>query len=490
LTSGLKVLFATPEIAPWIKTGGLGDISSALPAALAALGLDVRVLLPAYPALLDAFPAARELVVLPSPGGLVPPSRILQARTPAGIEILLVDAPSLFARAGGPYQSPQGGDWPDNHLRFGLLSWAAAFLSSPSCPLPWRPDLLHCNDWQTALAPAYMRYLLGEGGAATVITLHNLAFQGVFPAGTVAEIGLPPESFVFDGVEYYGQLSFLKAGLQFANRITTVSPTYAREIQGSALGFGLDALLSHRRADLTGILNGIGNDWDPATDPQLPAPYDRRNLAGKQTNRRALQRELGLAEQTAAPLLALVSRLTHQKGVDLLIEIAPALLAVPAQLIVLGRGDRDYERHLQALAEDHPTQFSATIDFDEGLAHRIEAGSDIFLMPSRFEPCGLNQMYSLRYGTPPVVRATGGLADSVVNFTLEALHAGTANGFSFQAPTAESFLAATRRAIATWHEKKIWQRLQLIGMTTDFSWDAAAADYLHVYRAARAKAPA
>jgi starch synthase len=279
-------------------------------------------------------------------------------------------------------------------------------------------------------------------------------------------------------------MSFLKAGLQFADRITTVSPTYAREIQGSALGFGLDALLRHRHNDLSGILNGIGEDWNPAADPYLSAPYDREDLSGKRTNRLALQRELRLREESFVPIMALVSRLTHQKGVDLVLEIAEELLATPAQLVVLGQGDASYERELLTLAESHPGRVAVTIGFSEGLAHRIEAGADIFLMPSRFEPCGLNQMYSLRYGTPPVVRATGGLADTVVNFTLEALHTGTANGFSFQAATPAAFLATAKRALAAWQDRKLWQRIQRIGMGCDFSWSGAASDYVHVYRSA------
>jgi starch synthase len=484
LTSGLKVLYATPEIAPWIKTGGLGDVSGALPAALKAKGIDVRVLVPAYPALRDAFPEARKLVDIASPGGQLPPSQLMAAEMPDGTPLLLLDAPTLYSRPGGPYQSPQGSDWPDNHLRFALLSYAACLLARPSTPLSWRPDVLHCNDWQTAMAPAYLHYLEGAGRAATVQTIHNLAFQGLFAADVVTKIALPAAAFVFDGVEFFGQLSFLKAGLQFADRITTVSPTYAREIQGSTLGFGLDALVRHRHEDLSGILNGIGEQWNPASDPHIVATYDRNHLSGKLANRVALQRELRLAERSDLPVMALISRLTHQKGLDLLLDIASDLLAAPVQLVVLGQGDAGYEQQLLALAADHPERVAVTIGFSDALAHRIEAGADIFLMPSRFEPCGLNQMYSLRYGTPPVARATGGLADTVINFTLEALHAGTANGFTFQAATPAAFLAAARRAIAAWHDRKLWQRLQKIGMACDFSWGNAASDYVHVYRAA------
>lgn len=486
MSPGPRVLFATSEIAPWQKTGGLGDISSALPAALASAGVEVRILVPAYPALRLAFPDARVIAEIPPPGGRLPGGRLLQAATAEGVPLLLLDCPACFDRPGGPYQTPQGQDWPDNALRFGLLSRVAALLASNASPISWRPDILHCNDWQSALAPAYLHYLHG-GGAATVMTIHNLAFQGLFPASMLADLGLPPAAFAVDGVEFYGHLSFLKAGLQFADRITTVSPTYAREIQQTELGFGLDGLLRHRSALLTGILNGVDASWNPATDPLLAKNYDAQHLAAKAANRRALRAELGLIEDAAAPLLAAVSRLTHQKGVDLLLAVADRLLAGPAdaQLVVLGHGERDFEAGLRALAARHPGRVAAVIGFDERLAHRIEAAADIFLMPSRFEPCGLNQLFSLRYGTPPVVRATGGLADTVADCTPESLRAGRATGFVFGPPDAEALLAASNRAIDAWHDRRLWRRLQRNGMAADFSWAKAAADYLDVYRAAR-----
>lgn len=483
-----RILFATSEITPWQKTGGLGDISSALPAALAEAGVDVRILMPAYPALRLAFPDARAIADIPAPGGKLPGSRLLQAATAEGVPLLLLDCPACFDRPGGPYQSPQGRDWPDNALRFGLLSRVAALLASSASPLGWRPDVLHCNDWQSALAPAYLHYLHG-GGAATVMTIHNLAFQGLFPASTLSDLGLPPEAFVFDGVEFYGHLSTLKAGLQFADRITTVSPTYAREIQQAELGFGLDGLLRHRSADLTGILNGVDASWNPAADPFLAKHYDAQHLAAKEANRRALRAELKLIEDSTAPLLAVVSRLTQQKGVDLLLAIADQLLDDPAdaQLAVLGNGERAFEDGFRALQARHPGRVAAMIGFDERLAHRIEAGADIFLMPSRFEPCGLNQLYSLRYGTPPIVRATGGLADTVTDCTPETLRAGRATGFVFGPPDADALLAAVNRAIDAWRNRRLWRRLQRNGMAADFSWAKAAADYLVVYRAARAR---
>ena len=474
-------------MAPWQKTGGLGDIAAALPHALRQAGVDVRVLLPAYPSLLAAFPEARVAADIPPPGGRLAGARVLQAATAEGLPLLLLQCPAYYERPGGPYQSPQGGDWPDNALRFALLSRVAALLASDASPLSWRPEVLHCNDWQSGLGPAYLHYLHG-GGTATVMTIHNLAFQGLFPPGVLSELGLPQTAFVMDGVEFYGHLSFLKAGLQFADRITTVSPTYAQEIQQGELGFGLEGLLRHRRADLTGILNGVDAHWNPATDPYLEKRYDAQHLAAKEANRKVLREELGLDSDPAAPLLGIVSRLTHQKGVDLILAIADELLVpageIPAQLVVLGNGERPLEAQFHALAARHPGRVAAVIGFDERRAHRIEAGADIFIMPSRFEPCGLNQLYSLRYGTPPVVRATGGLADTVVDCKPETLRAGTANGFVFQAADAPSLLAALRRAIEAWHNQRLWRRLQRIGMSADFSWGRAATDYLGVYEAA------
>jgi len=482
-----RVLFVTSEMAPWQKTGGLGDISSALPRALTLAGVEVRVLIPAYPSLIRAFPEASVVAVIPPLGGELPGARILQAVTAEAIPLLLLDCPACFERPGGPYQMAQGQDWPDNARRFALLSRVAALLASDGSPLTWRPGILHCNDWQTGLGPAYLHYL-HRSSAATVMSIHNLAFQGLFPARMLSELGLPDAAFAFDGVEFHGHISYLKAGLQFADKITTVSPTYAREIQQAELGFGLDALLRYRNEDLTGILNGVDELWNPASDPYLAKRYDVHHIAAKAANRKALVAELGLENDPAAPLLGIVSRLTHQKGVDLVLEIADELLTaaneVSPQLVVLGNGERSFEDGFRALAARHPGRVAALIGFDERFAHRIEAGADISLMPSRFEPCGLNQLYSLRYGTPPVVRATGGLADTVVDCTAETLAAGTASGFTFVSADAGALLAAIRRAVEAWHNSRLWRRLQHIGMTSDFSWAKAAADYLEIYQGA------
>ena len=490
----MKVLYATAELAPLIKTGGLGDVSGSLPLALAALGADVRVLLPAYPAVLQALElqpgslTPRVIVASVAAQAALPAAQLLSARSPQGVELLLVHCPVLFDRPGNPYLAPDGKDWPDNDLRFGLVSRVAALLGGPNSPIVWRPDVVHVNDWQTALAPVYLAFA-GTPRAASVITVHNLAYQGIFPAETVARLALPAQSFVIDGAEYYGKLSFLKGGLACADAITTVSPTYAREICSPALGFGLQGLLSARTQVLTGILNGVDTDlWNPATDPLIAQRYDAGSLAKKRANKRALQAALGLAEDDGVLLAGMVTRLVEQKGVDLVADIAESILALPTQIAIQGTGDRALEQRLQALARRYPRQLAMRVAFDETLAHNIEAGADLFLMPSRFEPCGMNQMFSQRYGTLPLVCRTGGLADSVTDCTAETLAAGTATGFSFAPASAGALLAAMRRAQALYGEPQSWAAVQRAAMSLDVSWRASAAKYLAVYRRVTADA--
>ena len=477
----MKVLFVTSEIAPWVKTGGLGDVAAALPPALRQAGCDVRVLVPCYPALRAAFPNAERLASLPSPGGQFPDADLLIAKSADGLPFLLLDCPTLFDRPGNPYLGPEGTDWLDNHLRFGLLSRIAARLAGTASPLDWRPDVLHCHDWQAGLAPYYLRFY-EHGGAASVLTIHNLAFQGIFPPQLLDDLALFGSDWHLEGVEYYGHISFLKAGLRHADALTTVSPTYAREIQTPAEGMGLEGLLQLRAGHLTGILNGIDTAiWNPATDPNLDANYDRDHLDAKLKNKQALQRESGLECRDDCPLFGVVSRLTTQKGLDLVAEIGDVLAALPAQLVVLGSGDKTLEAAFRDLATRHPGQVSVTIGFDEALAHRIEAGADVFLMPSRFEPCGLNQMYSLAYGTPPLVRATGGLADTVVNYAPAALADGSANGFVCHAATPESILGTAGLATLVWQDKARWRQLQRNAMAGDYSWSGPARQYLDLY---------
>jgi starch synthase len=475
-----RILFATPECAPWVKTGGLADVSAALPAALEALGHDVRVLLPGYPAVLQAAAHRRPVATIPAHAEL-PAAALLEAPLPSGVPALVVDCAALYDRPGGPYQDADARDWPDNPLRFGLLSHAAALLAGGSSPLDWRPQVLQCNDWQTGLAPAHLHFA-GGARAATVMSVHNLAFQGLFPAGEASRVGLPAAAYAVDGAEFFGRLSFLKAGLAYADAITTVSPTYAREIQSEPLGFGLQGLLAARAERLYGITNGIDvAEWDPATDRRIAQRYDQDRLTAKGFNKEALQERLGLPVAKDVPLLGMVARLTEQKGVDLVIEIARELVAQPAQLVVLGRGDPALEASLVALAAANPRAVAARIGFDEPLAHLIEAGADIFLMPSRFEPCGLNQLYSQRYGTPPVAHATGGLIDTIVDCTDATLAEGTATGFLFDEATPTALLEAVERALAVYRDAKLWRRLQRAGMARDFGWEAAARRYAEVY---------
>ena len=471
-SSPLRILFVTSECTPLSKTGGLADVSAALPAALRTLGADVRVLVPAYGA--AAAPPAHPLGTLPAQGNF-PRAAIVETRLPNGVPAMQVVCPQFYARNGGPYQNSEGADWPDNALRFGLLSRAAALAAMGALP-DWTPDVIHCNDWQTGLAPTYLRYMPGAR-AATVFTIHNLAFQGIFPAQAIDALGLPAASFTVDGLEYYGQLSCMKGGIAYADAITTVSPTYAAEIQAEEHGAGLHGLLQHRRAHLSGILNGIDTAaWNPARDPYLARNYGPSTLADKTHNKRAVQLRAGLPTVNQ-PLLATVTRLTEQKGIDWLIDIAPVLAARGLQLMVLGRGEPQYERALAALAAAHPGNVAVTLDFDEPFAHLLEAGADIFLMPSRFEPCGMNQMYSQRYGTVPVVRATGGLADSVQDAAKP-----DGAGFVYAEASAAALLAAIDRALLVYADRMTWRRLQLNGMRRDFGWQASAARYLEIYR--------
>lgn len=481
----MKVLFATSECAPWVKTGGLGDVSAALPAALRDGGTDVRVLLPFYPALRAQFPHAPVLAHLRGLGGELPDATLRLAQADSGVPLLLLDNATCYQRPGSPYAAPDDRDWRDNDVRFGLLARAAAWLGGSDCTLDWQCDIVHCNDWQSALAPAYLHYLHSPGArrARTVMTVHNIAFQGMFDRVSLERVGLPDEAWRFDSVEFHGWLSFLKAGLQHADALTTVSPTYAREILTDEGGMGLAGLLRWRRNALVGILNGIDTkQWDPATDPLIEHHYDGAGLDAKRANKTALQRQLGLVPRDDRPLLGVVSRMTAQKGLDLLLPIADALAALPVQLVMLGTGDPALEHRLAEIARLHRGEFATVSGFDETLAHRIEAGTDIFLMPSRFEPCGLNQQYSLRYGTPPVVSAVGGLADTVIDCSDAALLDGTANGFVCRDLTPQALLATVQRAVAAWQQPDVWRRLQHNGMQAELGWHASAARYRALYQ--------
>ncbi|MEO5693032.1 MAG: glycogen synthase GlgA [Usitatibacter sp.] len=474
MTAPLKILFATSECAPVVKTGGLGDVSAALPFALRELGLDVRVLLPGYPSVLAAAADAPEACTLEVLGFSI---RLLDARLPSGVPLLVADCPKLYARGGGPYQADDGDDWDDNAVRFGVFSRLAAVLGSSASPLDWRPDVVHCNDWPTALAPVYMHFD-SSPRAASLITIHNLAFQGQFEADRLSSLAVAPAALGMQGMEFYGRMSFLKGALVYADAINTVSPTYAREIQGQELGFGLDGVLRSRSDRLYGVLNGIDTAlWNPLDDPHIPNHYGPLTLERKPANKRALRTRMGL-NASDKPLAAMVSRLSHQKGIDLLASAADALIKLGVQVAVVGTGDRALMEQLQVAAARHPGDFAIVIAFDEALAHLIEAGADMFLMPSRFEPCGMNQMYSQRYGTPPIANATGGLFDTVFDDGNDA----TQTGFLMRTATPEALVTAVGRAVTAMKDPKGWRAIQLHGMAKDFGWDGPARKYREIYQ--------
>jgi starch synthase len=475
----LKVLFATSEAAPLIKTGGLGDVSGALPAALRAIGVDARVLLPGYRQIIAQLPDQKILASFDHLAGF-PSARLLSGTMENGTPFFVLDCPELFQREGGPYQDATGHDWSDNPQRFGFFSKIAAILGSAASPLDWHPDLVHCNDWQTGLTPAYLR--LVENGAPSVITIHNMAFQGNFSPAMVQVLQLPPSCFGINGVEFYGYMSFLKAGLFYADHITTVSPNYAKEIQKTELGFGMQGLLTTRDGEFTGILNGIDTEeWNPAADKYLKSHFSSARMAGKAANKKALQEKMRLNLLSDVPLLGVISRFTHQKGLDLLLEIAPRLVGLPVQLAVLGSGEAQMQQAALDLSHQYPGQIAVNIGFNEALAHQIEAGADMFIMPSRFEPCGLNQLYSQCYGTPPIVYATGGLVDSVVDCTEETLKNSTASGFVFGEMTGENLFATLLRAVGLYHDQRKWKALRKNCMSKNFSWEASAQAYREVY---------
>jgi starch synthase len=474
-----KVLFVTSEAHPLAKTGGLGDVCGSLPPALQALGADMRLLLPAYPQAKRAAGALRAVAQIPLAFSDVPATLLEGVLPGSNVVLWLVDHPPAFAREGDPYLDASGAPWPDNAQRFAVLCAAAVALAAASV-IEWRPDIVHCHDWQTGLVPALLS--LRDTRPATIFTIHNLAYQGLFPADTFTLLRLPPSLWSLQGLEFYGQLSFIKGGIAAADQLTTVSPTYAREIQTSAFGAGLDGLLRQRADRLSGILNGVDTDtWNPATDAYLPQPYSAATLARKKANKLALQEQMQLPPDAARPLIGMIGRLVDQKGFDLVLDAWPQLARQGAQLVVLGSGDSALEKAWRDMQRTYPKQLAARISYDEALAHHIEGGADMFLMPSRFEPCGLNQMYSLRYGTVPIVRRVGGLADTVVDASTQALAAGTATGFVFDGATPDALTAAVVRALALYADEPRWRALALNGMGQDFSWNKSAQEYFALY---------
>lgn len=477
----MHVLFASSELFPLVKTGGLADVSASLTRALHDSGVKIDLIIPAYRTVQEKLPvpSARyrfDDAFLPS--GL----QLLEHRlADSGIRLLLVDYPLYFDRAGGPYLDAEGVDWPDNALRFGLFCRAIVALLAGRCELrqPWH--VVHCNDWQTGLVPAFVQH---EALAVwTVLTIHNLGYQGNFSFAEFRQLSLPDSWWSYDKLEFYGQISFLKAGIVFADHVTTVSPGYAREILSEPAGCGMAGLLQHHQQKLQGILNGIDPEiWNPAADPLIRFHYDATRLADKLHNKLDLQRTLGLKLGKTIPLIGIVSRLAHQKGIDWAIEVMVRMTGEPLQWVVLGGGDKTLEQQLQTLAERHPEKIAVTIGHDEVMAHRIEAGCDFFLMPSRYEPCGLNQLYSLRYGTLPIVRATGGLADTVVDTNPATLKNGTATGFSYSGDSPDELEQTVRRALTYYPKRKLMQTLQRTAMGRQFDWRTSAQHYLQLYR--------
>lgn len=490
----MKVLYVCTELFPFLKTGGLADVSAGLPPALRALGCDVRLLMPAFPALSSSAASTRPIAALPNgqmpwgaPPALAPADVALVTLSGLDSPLYLVRSPDLYERPGSPYLGPDGHDWPDNALRFAALGWAAAWLGQGLDP-DWSPDVIHCHDWHAGLAPAYVQVMAQAGRAApaTVFSIHNLAYQGLFAESTFAQLGLPPNWFGIDGLEFYGQVSFMKAAIRYADRITTVSPSYAQEVLTAAHGCGLDGLLRERADLLCGILNGVDYQvWSPATDRWLAATYDADNMAPKAAAKNALQVDFGLERRPGALVFGVVSRLTEQKGLHLLIHVLAELVQRGGQLAVLGQGDPSLERALIDAASRYPGQIGVRIGYSEVSAHGVIAGSDVVLMPSAFEPCGLTQLYALRYGALPLVRRVGGLADTVVDCTLENLDSGVATGFVFDVFSTDGLLSALRRAFVLFQRTDQWAAVQRQGMGLRFDWPGAAKRYLALFQSLR-----
>ena len=456
-----KILFVTSEVHPLIKTGGLADVSGSLPKALAELGEDIRIILPYYQAI-----KTNEAIYYKSTVRINDSEvNILETRLPGtNVIVWLVDYPKFFKLPGNPYQDEAGNPWANSAERFGLFCLTAVEIAMNRGYLDWKPDTVHCNDWQSGLVPALLSLELSR--PTTLFTIHNLAYQGLFPKSVNFALNLPSQLWDSGGTEFHGMLSFLKSGLTYADRINTVSPTYAMEIQGTNFGCGLEGLLHYRKDFLSGIINGVDIEhWNPETDPSIAANYNATTLTKKRLNKAALQTQLSFPVSDKIPMLGLISRLVDQKGIDLVLDCLPEILELPVQFVVLGSGNKEFETLLVAFAEAHPDKMAVKIGYDEDLAHLIEAGADIFLMPSRYEPCGLNQMYSQLYGTIPLVSKVGGLADTVVDAVPNTLADNTATGIVFDGVLAGTLIEAIKRALMLYSQPKTWKQLQI-------QWDA------------------
>ncbi len=479
----MKILSVTSEIYPLIKTGGLADVTGSLPKALAPLGIETTSLVPGYPKVLEQLGQATTLMEFED---LLGERATLRHAHVEGLDLLVLDAPTLYDRPGGPYVDQHGKDHPDNWKRFAVLSLAAAEIAAGALP-GWVPDLVHTHDWQSAMTSVYMR----RSGCMTpvVITIHNIAFQGQYSADLLPFLGLPPEAYSIDQLEYFGDISFLKGGLQTADVITTVSPTYAREILTPRFGMGLNGVLNERVEILRGIVNGIDLDvWDPATDEFLPQTFDINTLRRKRENRQPLLDRFGLDSDDRGPIFAAISRITWQKGIDMLADTADEVIHNGGRIIIVGQGDHAIEQSLLETASRYPGRMAVHIGYDEPTAHLVQGGADAIVQPSRFEPCGLTQLYALRYGCVPVVSRTGGLSETIIDANDAAMSARVATGFQFHPVTTNGLRLALRRALHAYEQPKMWARLQNQGMKTKFSWERSGQQYASVYRSLVQKA--
>lgn len=476
-----RILYVSSEVFPLIKTGGLGDVAGSLPRALHKNQNDVRILLPAYQHVLNNIKRSKVVAQLKYQGHNI---QLLESTLPASrIKIWLVDCPAAYDRPGNPYLDKQGKPWTDNAFRFALFSQVAVEIAMNRCKLNWQPDIVHCNDWQSALVPALLNDETKR--PATVFTIHNLAYQGLFPYSTFNELKLAPKLRSYDALEFHGQLSFIKGGLVYADRINTVSPTYAEEIQQAEFGYGLDGLLRYRKDRLSGIINGIDTQvWNPGQDPHLVQNYNRRSLTKKLENKRQLQKQVKLPVDDSIPLFAMVSRLVEQKGLESVLKSLDSMKDWPIQIVILGTGEKKYEQALRAWSRKHPKIMAVIIGYDEQLSHRIEAAADMYLMPSTFEPCGLNQLYSLRYGSLPIARNVGGLADTVIDTNKTSIKNKTANGFVVKDDSPKALLSAMQTAISYYQQPAQWKQLQLNAMAQDHSWQKSAEQYTTLYQLA------
>lgn len=474
-----RILFCASEAYPLIKTGGLADVAGSLPRALQHLRHDVHLVIPAYQAVMQQLKHPAHLRVQMHVQGFA--VRILQTLLPGSrVPVWLIDCPQLFDRPGNPYHDAHGEAWHDNAQRFAVFNRVIVSLALNRCGLNWQPQVVHCHDWQTGLVPALLEAEARR--PATLFTIHNLAYQGVFDRATFEQLQLPEYYWHYERLEYHQHLSFIKGGLVYADRLNTVSPNYAEEICTPAFGHGMEGVLLHRHTRLSGIINGIDTrTWNPGTDAYLPHKYNRKNLTNKALNKQALQESFGLPVHNGVMLLGMVSRLAEQKGIDLLLAILPKLFRLPVQLAIVGSGNKLYEQALRQATQAHPDQLAVHLGYDEGNAHLVEGGADVFLMPSRFEPCGLNQMYSQRYGTLPIVAPVGGLVDTVVDASTENLGAGTASGFVLSEVTETGLLDAIKHALKMFADQGTWRQLMQTAMQQDFSWNKSAEAYTALY---------